>query len=159
MSENKQNLSARFEARKQGVVAEEIADEKLEIEAQQSEITAKINQLTDADMPDLKTLDEDSDYSMFLSEKVTPALRKKALRKLFLSSKINVLDGLNDYDENYTNFAGLGDVIPYDLKQELQKEAKNIADNETKNEVQQVEKSEVEAENAAKPAQKSDDEQ
>jgi hypothetical protein len=34
------------------------------------------------------------------------------LRKLFLSPSINILDGLNDYDENYTTFELLGDIIP-----------------------------------------------
>ena len=41
------------------------------------------NQLTDADMPPLESLGEESDYSGFLSPEVSEALRKKALRKMF----------------------------------------------------------------------------
>jgi hypothetical protein len=38
--------------------------------------------LTDADMPPIESLDEDSDYSAFMSEGVSDELRNLALRKL-----------------------------------------------------------------------------
>ncbi|MEJ2397780.1 MAG: DUF3306 domain-containing protein [Gammaproteobacteria bacterium] len=78
-------------------------------------------QPTDADMPPLESLTEDSDYSGFLSPKVSEALRKKALRKLFHSAGINVRDGLDDYDEDFTEFAKLGDIVTADLKHQLDK--------------------------------------
>jgi len=59
-------------------------------------------ELTDADMPALDSLDEHSDYSGFLSPRVSEVLRRQALRKLFHLSAFNVTDGLNDYDEDYT---------------------------------------------------------
>jgi len=77
---------------------------------------------TDADMPPLESLTEDSDYSGFLSPKVSEALRKQALRKLFHSAGINVRDGLDDYDEDFTEFAKLGDIVTADLKHQLGKE-------------------------------------
>ena len=40
-------------------------------------------ELTDEDMPPLETLDEHSDFSMFLSPKVSETLRRRALQKLF----------------------------------------------------------------------------
>ena len=39
--------------------------------------------LTDADMPPIETLTEDSDYTGFMSPEVSEELRKLALRKLF----------------------------------------------------------------------------
>jgi hypothetical protein len=54
------------------------------------------------DLPDIDTLDKDSDYSVFMKEGVPEALKKLALRKLWLSDPdLAVLDGLNDYDEDF----------------------------------------------------------
>jgi len=75
--------------------------------------------LTDADMPPLESLDETSDYSGFLSEKVSETLRRQALRKLFHSEAFNVRDGLDDYDDDYTNFTKLGDIVTADMRHQL----------------------------------------
>lgn len=59
-----------------------------------------------ADLPDVETLDENSDFSVFLKEGVPDALRRQALRRLWrLNPVFANLDGLNDYDEDYTNAA------------------------------------------------------
>jgi hypothetical protein len=56
-----------------------------------------------ADLPDIESLDKDSDYTVFMQEGVPDALRNLALRKLFASNPaLAVLDGLNDYDEDYS---------------------------------------------------------
>ena len=73
-------------------------------------------ELTDADMPPIETLDADSDYAAFLSPGVSDDLRQQALRKLFSQPDFNITDGLNDYDEDYTQFAGLGNVITHEMK-------------------------------------------
>jgi hypothetical protein len=78
-------------------------------------------ELTDEDMPPLEELDQDADFSPFLSTGVSEALRKTALRKLFRSDKFNVCDGLDDYAEDYTKFAPLGDVITADMKYHMQR--------------------------------------
>lgn len=93
-----------------------------------------IQTLTDADMPPLESLDKDSDYRGFLSEKVSETLRKQALRKLFHSPEFNVRDGLDDYDEEYTHFAKLGDIVTADMRHQLETEAKRLrefAENES----------------------------
>ena len=84
-------------------------------------------ELTDADMPPLDSLDEHSDYRCFFSPKVSEALRRQALRKLFHSPRFNVTDGLDVYQEDYTCFAGLGDIITQDLRHQLEVEAKRLA--------------------------------
>lgn len=71
---------------------------------------------TDADMPPLETLDERSDYSDFLSPGVSEKLRQAALRKLFHLPHLNVVDGLDDYAEDYTVFAPLGDIVTADMR-------------------------------------------
>jgi hypothetical protein len=72
--------------------------------------------LTDADMPPLETLDEGSDWSGFLSPGVSQALRKAALRRLFHLPSYNIRDGLNDYDDDFTSFATLGDTVTADMR-------------------------------------------
>ena len=79
--------------------------------------------LTDADMPSLDSLDEDSDYSGFLSSGVSEALRRRALRKLFSSAVFNIPDGLDDYDDDFTSFAALGDIVTSDMKHQAEMEA------------------------------------
>ena len=68
---------------------------------------APVVELTDADMPPLDSLDEDSDYAGFLSPKVSEELRRAALRKLFSSALFNRVDGLDDYDEDFSSFEPL----------------------------------------------------
>ena len=81
---------------------------------------------TDADMPPLDTLTEDSDYSGFLSPRVSEALRKQALRKLFQSPGFNIRDGLDDYDDDFTTFTELGDIVTADMQHQLDMEAKRL---------------------------------
>lgn len=71
---------------------------------------------TDADMVALDTLDADSDYAPFMSEGVSSELRKAALKKLFFSGKFAARDGLDDYDDDFTNFEPLGDTVTSDMK-------------------------------------------
>jgi hypothetical protein len=84
--------------------------------------TVPAQQLTDADMPALDSLDADSDFSLFMSPGVSEQLRTQALRKLFHLPAFNVTDGLNDYDEDYTEFAGLGNVVTQEMKRMLKRE-------------------------------------
>ena len=98
--------------------------------------------LTDADMPPLETMNEDSDYTGFLSPKVTEALRKQALRKLFGSPAFNIRDGLDDYDGDYTYFEKLGDIITADMRHQMEMESRRrleqLAEQETTEEEQQL---------------------
>lgn len=63
---------------------------------------AESNDLVAA-LPDIDTLTEESDFTVFLQEGVPEALRRKALRRLWrLNPVFANLDGLNDYDEDFT---------------------------------------------------------
>lgn len=96
-------------------------NEPVTLEAEQT----KVVELTDADMPDIDTLDDKSDYTGFMSPKVSEELRKIALRKLFSSSGFNIRDGLDDYDEDFTlsQFEPLGDIVTSDMKHQIEVEA------------------------------------
>jgi hypothetical protein len=55
-----------------------------------------------ADLPDVDSLDADSDYTPFLRDGVPDDIRNMALRKLWRSDAVFAnLDGLNDYDEDF----------------------------------------------------------
>jgi hypothetical protein len=85
-------------------------------------------ELSDADMPPIETLDAESDYTGFLSPGVSDALRQAALRKLFHGATFNVIDGLDDYAEDFTTFEALGGVITADMKHRIQIEAEQQAE-------------------------------
>lgn len=76
--------------------------------------------LTDEDMPPIESLSFDSDFTGFMSPKVSDALRRQALKKLFLSAEFNVVDGLDEYAEDYTTFEPLGDIVTSDMKHQIE---------------------------------------
>lgn len=79
-------------------------------------------------LPPLESLTYESDYSAFLSEKVEEAVKRKALRMLFHHPSFNLVDGLNDYDDDFTHFEPLGDVIVHNMKHLLGEESETLSD-------------------------------
>ena len=142
----KENFASRWSRRKQGVKLEQaeidagvndtkamqLKDEEPDTEAGhvekiRAEKLAQLNALKDEDMPDITTLNEDSDFSPFMSINVSEALRKMALRKLFQGKTYNVRDGLDEYDGDYTSFEKLDPgTITADMKYRQELEAKKL---------------------------------
>ncbi len=81
---------------------------------------------TDADMPPLESINENSDVSDFFSSGVSDHLRQTALRRLFHLPKFNVVDGLDDYADDFTSFAALGDIITADMRHRLEMEKERM---------------------------------
>ncbi len=82
---------------------------------------------TDAEPVELPSIDDlgpDSDYSAFMAPDVDAGLRRIALRKLFQSPKFNVLDGLDDYCDDFTQFPPLGAIVTADMRHQLERAAK-----------------------------------
>ena len=82
--------------------------------------------LTDADMPDVESLTEESDFSAFMSPGVSDELRNLALRKLFRAPVFNIRDGLDEYDEDYTYFEKLGDIVTCDMKHQVEMQEQKL---------------------------------
>ena len=97
-------------------------DENKIVKAPAKDTVETANEKTDADMPPIESLDENSDYSQFLSPKVSQTLRSVALRKLFHMAGFNVRDGLDDYDEDFTHFEPLGNTITADMRYRMERE-------------------------------------
>ena len=118
----------------------------------------------DEDMPAVETLTEESDYTGFLSPNVSEELRSLALRKLFHSAAFNVCDGLDDYAEDFTSFAKLGNVITADMRHQLQEARTKLeqqlqaADEETVDRPKDSGSSSVADSDMEEPAAEADDE-
>ncbi len=82
------------------------------------------------ELPPIETLDEHSDYTPFLTDGVDEKLKKLALRKLFGSPQFNVMDGLDDYAEDYTTFEPLGDVVTH-IQRQWEERERLLADAES----------------------------
>jgi len=87
------------------------ADERGDAEAEKdgdSEV------LTEEDFEDVDfdALDKSSDYTRFARANVPAAIQQKALRKLWASDSVfEVMDGMNDYDEDFTGNGLAGKVL------------------------------------------------
>ena len=107
--------------------------------------------LTDADMPDLDSLGDDSDFTGFMSPGVSDELRNLALRKLFHAPVFNIRDGLDEYDEDYTSFEKLGDIVTCDMKHQIEVQERKLR------EAQEL-KDQAEAEAQLQDSEEMDDE-
>ena len=77
-------------------------DEAAEAGEQPAEISPE-------DLPDIDTLDKDSDFTVFMREGVPEALKRRALRKLWTTDPVLAnVDGLNDYDGDYATLLEKG---------------------------------------------------
>jgi hypothetical protein len=64
------------------------------------------------DLPDIDSLDENSDFSAFMRNGVPEALRNRALRKLWQTDPaFNVVDGLLEYGEDFTDIAAIAETV------------------------------------------------
>jgi len=137
MAIEKEGFASRWSRRKQEVANETAVEDLPEIvgdtevivdeETLAEQKLEKLNALTDEDMPDIETLNEDSDFSGFMSTGVSETLRKMALQKLFHGKTYNIRDGLDEYDGDYTSFEKLDpSVITCDMKHMIEVEAKKL---------------------------------
>jgi uncharacterized protein YacL (UPF0231 family) len=47
---------------------------------------------------------------------VDPETKKAALRAILRKPEHNILDGLNEYDDDFTQFTGLGNIVTHEMK-------------------------------------------
>lgn len=99
--------------------------------------------LTDEDMPAIDTITSNGDVSMFFNRGVSRELRKAALKHLFSLPALNITDGLNDYDEDYTTFEPLGDIVTSDMKFHAERKAR-LAEEEEARRLAEAEATETE---------------
>lgn len=133
------------------------SDQSEELDDDQSPPEAEEPVKTDADMPDIDSIDEKTDMSDFFSPGVSEELRTKALRHLFHLPKFNVVDGLNDYDDDFRNFELLGDIITSDMRHQMEVE-KEREEQEKALQAEQADQMEMEDDSAEELAETEDEE-
>jgi hypothetical protein len=104
--------------RKEAVRKAEAAEEAREQEQLKAEQLAALEEKSDEDileelgLPEPESLGKDDDFTRFLSRTVPERLRRRALRRLWLTNPVLAnLDGLNDYEEDYTDAATAGQLV------------------------------------------------
>jgi len=108
----------RWSQRRAAVKAEAEADAKALQDAAVAQEHAELEEKTDAqilaelELPDPDSLKKGDDFSVFMKEAVPERIRKRALRKLWLSNPVLAnVDNLVDYGEDFAAESKLGVVI------------------------------------------------
>lgn len=98
--------------RKAAVAAEAEAEVRAEAQAELAEAHAGLEEKSDAeilaelDLPDPEEMQQGDDFSVFLGKAVPERIRRKALRKLWLTNPVLAnVDELVDYGEDFTDSA------------------------------------------------------
>lgn len=91
-------------------VEPEQSPEELELAA--NEALPELEVLEKYNLPNPDAIELGTDITGFMRKEIPELLRRRALRALWRSNPVlAVLDGLNDYDEDYTTVAGAGKAI------------------------------------------------
>lgn len=102
-----------FWSRRKSAVKEEFEEERRQAEIRRaSEIQGELDVKTDEEvlkelgLPDPDTLEPGDDFKVFMKDVVPERLRRRALKKLWLSNPLLAnVDGLVDYGEDFTDAA------------------------------------------------------
>lgn len=91
---------------------EEVVESQEENELAVNESLPEEEVLAKYNLPNPDNIELGTDITGFMNKEIPEFLRRKALRSLWRSNPVlHVLDGLNDYDEDYTNAAFAGQVV------------------------------------------------
>ena len=97
------------------------------VSAKAEQVVVK-QEATDADLPPIDQLNENSDYSAFMSPKVSEHLRLTALRKLFHTPQFNVIDPVDQFALDWNGFTPLGSIVTHDMVAAMEREAAKLAE-------------------------------
>ncbi|MEZ9157454.1 DUF3306 domain-containing protein [Vibrio lentus] len=108
---------------------------------------------------------EDLSVAQLLVSEASESVKKAALRKLFLSEEFNVRDGLDDYDDDYSNLKTLSEGVAETLRdwvkdkteEDTVNEPEQVADNQEETLINEVDDSINEAEETESELSKSDE--
>jgi len=85
------------------------------------------------------------DVPVWQQDDVDAETKKKALSALFTQPEFNDVDNLNEYDEDFTSFTGLGDIVTAEMKRMLRlAEEKTRPQDVTEDKIQDIAHSSVE---------------
>ncbi|CZF77651.1 DUF3306 domain-containing protein [Grimontia marina] len=84
-------------------------------------------------MEDVEQLKAGDSASVFLAKGVASEVKKAALRKLFHSEAYNVLDGMNEYDLDYSNTPNLAADVAASLRKWTKEKLEEATQDEQEN--------------------------
>ncbi|MEZ9453205.1 DUF3306 domain-containing protein [Vibrio splendidus] len=129
------------------------ASESLDREALENESPETNEEVHAADVQDpAPEATEDLSVAQLLVSEASESVKKAALRKLFLSEEFNVRDGLDDYDDDYSNLKSLSEGVAETLRdwvkekteEETAPEEEQLIDNKDEGEVLENSESDLE---------------
>ncbi|OMO30023.1 hypothetical protein BH582_17855 [Vibrio sp. 10N.222.47.A9] len=129
------------------------ASESLDREALENESPETNEEVHASDVQDpAPEATEDLSVAQLLVSEASESVKKAALRKLFLSEEFNVRDGLDDYDDDYSNLKSLSEGVAETLRdwvkdkteEETTPEEEQVIDNKTEDEVLEHSESDLE---------------
>lgn len=92
--------------------ARRAAEEKQAAETQALEAKSDADVLAELGLPDPDTMTSGDDFAAFMSRAIPERLRRRALRRLWTSNPtLACVDGLNDYDGDFTGTGVEGGVL------------------------------------------------
>ncbi|UTV88138.1 DUF3306 domain-containing protein [Cobetia amphilecti] len=94
----------------------EQAAEQASAESDQQAADADNAEVPVIELPDPDTLTPDADISAFMQSGVDPALRQRALRRIFMGGEHSVRDGLDDYDQDFSQMRPLAEGVADTLR-------------------------------------------
>lgn len=112
------NFFSRWSQRKlEGNESELETVELEEVSTRDQEFTSNSeNELTEASIEVTQQEQSELSVASLLSSEVESAVKKAALRKLFLSGQFSEIDGLNDYDHDYKSVKSLSSEVASQLR-------------------------------------------
>jgi len=110
--ENNESVLSRWSRRKLDKQAATQDEEALPIQQQQE---PEIEPVTTSER---QSVDE-TDLPIWQQLDVDPEVKRSALAKLFRQPEFNVVDRMNEYDEDFTQFKSLGNIVTQQMKHML----------------------------------------
>lgn len=129
--------------------------EQAETESAPPLVERAAEQQNDADKDEHVKGDDVRALPVWQQDGVDAETKKAALRKLFRKPEFNVRDGLNEYDDDFTQFASLGNIVTHEMKRMLKLAEEKTRPDEAKQE--QTQSSAAAEHTEIKPSDKEDD--
>jgi hypothetical protein len=102
--ENEENLFSRWSRRKLDKQANN----------QPEEVSIKVENSSAIEVE--AEVEEEPPPAIWLQDDADPDLKKAALSDLFHQPEFNIVDRMNEYDEDFTQFASLGNIVTSQMK-------------------------------------------
>ncbi|MHA7229151.1 DUF3306 domain-containing protein [Vibrio campbellii] len=115
------------------------AHEELSTEAQALATEASATETESQQASNETTDPEEMSVAQLLVSEASESVKKAALRKMFLSEEFNVRDGLDDYDDDYSNLKSLSEGVAETLRDWVKEKTEEEPAEETTQSTQSTE--------------------